>query len=136
MEPGAFATMARRGVPFCAILKIFGIKVLQFGSSLFPVESDKMEGMTPKKLFHELLGLGPNWEVIESRFEQQSGTVFLEIRETPQLWELVRCPEDGGLAFCYDHTEWLTWRHLDVFQYRCEIRCRLPVSWPAAAGAL
>ena len=33
-------------------------------------------GMTPEKLFHELLGLGLNWEVIESRFERESGTVF------------------------------------------------------------
>jgi transposase len=30
------------------------------------------------------------------------------------------------LVFCYDHTEVLTWRHLNVFQYRCEITCRLP----------
>ena len=82
--------------------------------------------MTPEKLFHELLGLGLNWEVIESRFERESGTVFLEIRETPKLWELVRCPKDGGLIFCYDHTEMLTWRHLNVFQHRCEITCRLP----------
>ena len=82
--------------------------------------------MTPEKLFHELLGLGLNWEVIESRFERGSGTVFLEIRETPRLWESVRCPEEGGLAFCYDHTEVLTWRHLNVFQHRCEITCRLP----------
>ena len=82
--------------------------------------------MTPEKLFHELLGLGLNWEVIESRFERESGTVFLEIRETRQLWELVRCPQDGSLVFCYDHTEVLTWRHLNVFQHRCEITCRLP----------
>jgi transposase len=82
--------------------------------------------MTPEKLFHELLGLGLNWEVTESRFERESGTVFLEIRETAKLWELVRCPEEGGLVFCYDHTEELTWRHLNVFQHRCEITCRLP----------
>jgi transposase len=82
--------------------------------------------MTPEKLFHELLGLGLNWEVIESRFERESGTVFLEIRETPKLWELVRCPKDTGLVFCYDHTEVLTWRHLNIFQHRCEITCRLP----------
>ena len=82
--------------------------------------------MTPEKLFHELLGLGLNWEVVESRFERASGTVFLEIRETAKLWELVRCPEDGGLVFCYDHTEMLTWRHLNIFQHRCEITCRLP----------
>src|SRR2546425_7305632 len=82
--------------------------------------------MTPEKLFHELLGLGLDWEVIESRFERESGTVFLEIRETPKLWEPLRCPKDGGLVFCYDHTEVLTWRHLNVFRYRCEISCRLP----------
>jgi transposase len=82
--------------------------------------------MTPEKLFHELLGLGLNWEVIESRFERETGTVLLEIRETPKLWEGVRCPQDGGLVFCYDHTEVLTWRHLNVFQHRCEITCRLP----------
>jgi transposase len=82
--------------------------------------------MTPEKLFHELLGLGLNWEVIESRFERASGTVHLELREMQQLWEGVRCPEDGGLAFCYDHTETLTWRHLNVFEHRCQITCRLP----------
>lgn len=82
--------------------------------------------MTPEKMFHELLGLGMNWEVIESRFEKESGTVFLEIREREELWEGLRCPKDGGRVFCYDHTEVLTWRHLNVFQHRCEITCRLP----------
>ena len=82
--------------------------------------------MTPEKLFHELLGLGLNWEVAESRFEAASGTVFLEIRETMGLWEGLRCPQDGGRVFCYDHTERMTWRHLNVFQHRCEITCSLP----------
>lgn len=82
--------------------------------------------MTPERMFHELLGLGMNWEVVESRFEKESGTVFLTIRETERLWESVRCPEEGGMVYCYDHTEELTWRHLNVFQHRCEITCRLP----------
>src|SRR5580765_1151076 len=82
--------------------------------------------MTPEKMFQELLGLGLNWEVVESRFERESGTVFLEIRETPKLWELTRCPKDGAFVFCYDHTDLLTWRHLNVFEHRCEITCRLP----------
>ena len=63
---------------------------------------------------------------INFHFERESGTVFLEIRETARLWELVRCSEEGGLVFCYDQTEVLTWRHLNVFQHRCEITCRLP----------
>jgi transposase len=82
--------------------------------------------MTPEKLFHELLGLGLNWEVKESRFDPASGTVFLEIRETARVWEQERCPKDGGLVSCYDHTEILTWRHLNIFQHRCQITCRLP----------
>jgi transposase len=82
--------------------------------------------MTPEKLFHELLGLGLNWEVTESRFEPTSGTVFLEIRETSRLWEQVRCPKCTCEASCHDHTEELTWRHLNIFQHRCEITCRLP----------
>lgn len=82
--------------------------------------------MTPEKLFHELLGLGLNWEVTESRFEAASGTVFLEIRETSRLWKQLRCPKEGSLVTCYDHPETLTWRHLNIFEHRCEITCRLP----------
>ena len=85
-----------------------------------------MLGLTPEKLFHELLGLGLKWEVKDSRFEAASGTVFLELGETAELWPWVSCPKDRGAVFCYDHTEELTWRHLNVFQHRCEITCRLP----------
>jgi len=82
--------------------------------------------MTPEKLFHELLGLGLKWEVSESQFDREKGTVILEIKETERLWDSQRCPKDGGLVFCYDHTEGLVWRHLNVFQHSCEIHCRLP----------
>jgi len=82
--------------------------------------------MTPEKLFHELLGLGLHWEVIESRFDRETGTVCLEMRETQRLWESARCPKDTACVTCYDHTEVLTWRHLNVFQHRCQITCRLP----------
>ena len=43
--------------------------------------------MTPERLFQDLLGLGLKWEVIESRFEHESGIVFLEMGETTRLWE-------------------------------------------------
>jgi transposase len=82
--------------------------------------------MTPEKLFHELLGLGLNWEVTGSRFDSANGTVFLEIRETSRVWEQVRCPKCTCEATCHDHTQELTWRHLNIFQHRCEITCRLP----------
>jgi len=82
--------------------------------------------MTPEKLFHELLGLGLSWEVSDSRFDRETFCVVLEVREAQQLWDNQRCPKDGSFVFCYDHTEELVWRHLNVFQHRCEIRCRLP----------
>jgi hypothetical protein len=71
--------------------------------------------MTPEKLFHELLGLGLNWEVGDSRFERETSCVVLEVRETERLWESQRCPKDGSYVFCYDHTEELVWRYLNVF---------------------
>lgn len=82
--------------------------------------------MTPESMFHEMLGLGSEWEVWDSRFDAQSGLVTLHIRETPQLWVSHRCPHDGEVVTCYDHTEELTWRHLNVFEHQCQIHCRLP----------
>jgi transposase len=82
--------------------------------------------METDKLFHELLGLGLNWEVMDSRFERERSTLVLEIRETEELWKQQRCPKDGGRVTCYDHVETVTWRHLNVFQHPCEIQCRLP----------
>lgn len=85
--------------------------------------------MTPEKMFHELLGLGMNWEVLESRFDKASGTVFLDIAEKPPLWETLRCPTHGCRVTCHDHREVRRWRHLNVFQHQCEITCRLPRAW-------
>lgn len=82
--------------------------------------------MTPERMFQELLGLGLNWEVVESQFDRQTSTVVLAIRETARLWDSERCPKESGEVYCYDHTEELVWRHLNVFEHRCEIRCRLP----------
>lgn len=64
--------------------------------------------------------------MVESRFDRESGTVFLEIRETASLWGSVHCPKDTVTVTCYDHTEVLTWRHLNISQHRREITCRLP----------
>jgi transposase len=82
--------------------------------------------MTPEKMFHEMLGLGSDWQVSSCRFDPESGLVTLQIEETEQLWKSYRCPHDQGEGFCYDHTEDLVWRHLNVFEHKCEIHCRLP----------
>ena len=54
--------------------------------------------MTPEKLFHELLGLGLNWAVFESPFEQKRGTVLWELRETAWLWRRLFRPVDAACA--------------------------------------
>ena len=77
-------------------------------------------------MFKDLLGLGLSWEVVSSQFDRAASKVILEIRETSVLWEHERCPKDGSEVACYDHTEPLVWRHLNVFEHRCEIHCRLP----------
>ena len=82
--------------------------------------------MTPEKLFHQMLGLADQWEVFQCEFDQPDGLVRLHVRETKSLLEALRCPQDQGEVTCYDHTEELVWRHLNVFEHRCEIRCRLP----------
>lgn len=82
--------------------------------------------MTPEQLFHELLGLGRQWRVTRCEFTLAAGLVRLWVEETPELWayESIAAGEAVG---CYDHvgTE-LGWRHLDGFEHRCEIHCRLP----------
>lgn len=92
--------------------------------------------MTPEKLFHELLGLGLNWKVEECEFKHEEGVVSLVICETEHLWETERCPESGGRVKCYDHVEEMVWRHLNVFEHKCEIRCRLPRGRCATSGKI
>ena len=82
--------------------------------------------MTPESMFHQMLGLGTDWQVTSCRFDPGSGLVTLSIQETDSLWKSYRCPHDQGEAFCYDHTEEMVWRHLNVFEHQCEIHCRLP----------
>lgn len=58
------------------------------------------EGVTPENLLQKLLVLGSNWEVAESRFDQASGTVYLEIGETARLREHTRCRPERRSGFC------------------------------------
>lgn len=80
--------------------------------------------MTPESLFHNLLGLGTQWRVARCEFVKEESLVRLWIEETPLLWngESIGAKE---AVTAYDHTEELVWRHLNVFEHRCEIRCRL-----------
>lgn len=88
-------------------------------------------------MFERLLNLGGEWKVKRVKLEGEGigKEVVIEVEETPALWRRLRCP-DGAEVFCYDHTEELSWRHLNVFEYRCEIRCRLPRAQSRKTGAV
>ena len=77
--------------------------------------------MTPEALFRELLGLGEQWRVTRCEFELTEGLVRLWVEETPRLWEAESIRARQAVA-CYDHVEEVVWRHLNVFEHRCEIR--------------
>lgn len=82
--------------------------------------------MELEALFHQLLGLEDSWEVTGLTVRDEDGTVEIVVRETSALWSTQQCPSDGAALSAYDHGESRRWRHLNIFEYRCEIVCRLP----------
>ena len=73
-----------------------------------------------------MLELDLKWKVTECEFDSESGVVRLRIEEIEHLWKVKRSPDKGAEAACYDHTEEMVWRHLNAFEHKCEIGCRLP----------
>lgn len=82
--------------------------------------------MKLEMLFHQLLGLGEEWEVTGLAVREADGVVEIRIRETAKVWSALRCEADGAALSGYDHGAERRWRHLNIFQYRCEIVCALP----------
>jgi hypothetical protein len=81
--------------------------------------------MTPEQLFHDLLGLGQQWRVARCEYAFDDG-VSLWIEETERLCK-GESVAAGQLVTRYDRvSEEMVWRHLNVFELRCEIHCRLP----------
>ena len=83
-------------------------------------------GLKLESMFPQLLGLGAEWEVKGLEVREVDGTVDIRIAETKTLWTNARCPEDRAVLVGYDHGQERRWRHLNIFEYRCEIVCRLP----------
>jgi transposase len=90
--------------------------------------------MELEALFHQLLGLENSWEVTGLKVREDDGSVEISIRETEALWSSCPCPADGASLKAYDHGQERRWRHLNIFQYRCEIVCRLPRGKCAQCG--
>ena len=95
--------------------------------------------MTPEELFTAALALGQQWRVVECRFEGEPKR--LELRLEHVRGEHFACPECGTLCGVHDTIE-RRWRHMNFFQYRCELVAKVPRTWcrtdgsPSGAGAL
>ena len=81
----------------------------------------------PEDTFKQLLGLGEEWNVERSHYDEKASVFELHVQETSKLWITERCPADGNDGItCYDHVEEMSWRHLNVFSKECVILSRLP----------
>ena len=69
------------------------------------------------------LGLDSEWQVdqITMDTENQQIDVFLS-----HSGKHLVCPETGEAGTLYDHRKERSWRHLDWFQCKCFIHCRVP----------
>jgi len=82
--------------------------------------------MTPEELFTAALGLGRQWRVVECRFEAEPKRLELRLEHVPgQHFECPQCKAWCGL---HDTIE-RRWRHLNFFQYRCELLAKVPRTW-------
>ena len=77
-------------------------------------------------LFEKSLNLGPEWKVVDAEFREVAGGkdelhVFVE-RATGSAMFCTAC---GGMHGVYDTRE-REWRHLDIWQYRTIVHCKVP----------
>lgn len=79
--------------------------------------------MEANQLFEMALGLGGLWRVSDSRFEGEPKKLQLFLE--PKGGLLWKCPECERYGPVHDSVE-KRWRHLDFFQYECELVAKVP----------
>src|SRR4029077_17748320 len=83
--------------------------------------------MTPDELFEAALQLaGTPWRVVRSDFSGKPPVLelILDFSRGAQF----QCPQCGQLCGVHDTTQ-KRWRHLNFFQYRCELVASVPRVW-------
>ena len=87
--------------------------------------------MTPEELFSAALGLSQQWRVAQCRFEGEPKRLELRLEHVPgQHFE---CPKCKAMCGVHDTIE-RRWRHLNFFQYRCELFAKVPRTWCRTDG--
>ena len=77
-------------------------------------------------LISKSLNLGPEWTVVDVELREcDPGPDELHVFVERTPGHALRCPRCGGMHGVYDTRE-RTWRHLDIWQYKTYIHCKLP----------
>jgi transposase len=87
--------------------------------------------MTPQELFTAALGLSQQWRVAECRFEGEPKRLELRLEHVPG--EHFQCPVCKASCAIHDTIE-RRWRHMNFFQYRCELVAKVPRTWCRTDG--
>ena len=69
------------------------------------------------------LGLGDDWKIERVLLDEQKQRVDIYISH---LGGALVCPETGETGTLYDHRKERTWRHLDCYEFKCFVHCRVP----------
>lgn len=86
---------------------------------------DVMSEKISQDLFTLALNLSSPWYVKETVFDQEQGR--LDIYNDFPAGSTFDCPECGEVGLkAYDTDRDRTWRHLDFFQHKAYIHCRVP----------
>ena len=73
--------------------------------------------------FNLLLDFGEEWSVNKVEADHKEHKVTLHLRYCLDTYE---DPTNMGVGILYDHSEEREWRHLDILDYSCYVRCRIP----------
>ena len=78
---------------------------------------------TSKELYHQMLGLGKDWEVSSVNLNLESKEVVLEVSH---LTSKGFCTECDGYCKVYDYSPERRWRHLDTMQFSTVLVAKPP----------
>lgn len=76
-----------------------------------------------RDFFNLIMDFGDEWVVTKIETDHRLKHVYIYLEYTLDTYEDPRTLEPAKL---YDHNEMREWRHLDIFDYKSYIRCRIP----------
>ena len=76
-----------------------------------------------ENFFNKLLDLGKEWGIEKVEFDEESDEIDIYVR-----FNLDAHKEKSGNTYhgVYDYREYRRWRHLDILQYKCFIKAKIP----------